>query len=201
MAACIVCIRETSPGERRVALTPETAKKFAGLGARVLLERGAGAAACFPDAAYAGVEFTDDADAALAQADVLVCVQPPANEKLSKLRPGTLVVGLLAPHADPARVQAFVDGRLTAFPLEKLPRTTRAQAMDVLSSQAGMAGYKAVLLAAQLAPRRSNRSAASSSTSASAPRARAATRANSTPRSAPSSSAGWASTCAPSTWW
>ena len=153
MAACIVCIRETSPGERRVALTPETAKKLGGLGARVLLERGAGVPAFFPDEAYAGVEFTDDADAALAQADVLVCVQPPSNERLRKLRPGAIVIGLLAPHADPARVQAFVDGRLTAFPLEKLPRTTRAQAMDVLSSQAGMAGYKAVLLAAQLAPR------------------------------------------------
>lgn len=153
MSACIVCIRETSPGERRVALTPETAKKLGGLGARVLLERGAGAPAFFPDDAYAGVEFTDDADAALAQADVLVCVQPPSNERLGKLKPGAVVIGLLAPHADPARVQAFVDGRLTAFPLEKLPRTTRAQAMDVLSSQAGMAGYKAVLLAAQLAPR------------------------------------------------
>ncbi|ODS61740.1 MULTISPECIES: NAD(P) transhydrogenase subunit alpha [unclassified Arenimonas] len=153
MAACIVCIRETSPGERRVALTPETAKKLAGLGARVLLERGAGASAFFPDEAYAGVEFTDDADAALAQADVLACVQPPSNDRLRKLKPGAVVIGLLAPHADPARVQAFVDGRLTAFPLEKLPRTTRAQAMDVLSSQAGMAGYKAVLLAAQLAPR------------------------------------------------
>ena len=153
MAACIVCIRETSPGERRVALTPETAKKLAGLGAGLLLERGAGAPAFFPDAAYAGVEFTEDADAALARADVLVCVQPPSNERLAKLRPGTLVIGLLAPHADPARVQAFIDGRLTAFPLERLPRTTRAQAMDVLSSQAGMAGYKAVLLAAQLAPR------------------------------------------------
>lgn len=153
MAACIVCIRETSPGERRVALTPETAKKLGGLGARVLLERGAGVPAFFPDEAYAGVDFTDDADAALAQADVLVCVQPPSNERLRKLRPGAVVIGLLAPHADPARVQAFVDGRLTAFPLEKLPRTTRAQAMDVLSSQAGMAGYKAVLLAAQLAPR------------------------------------------------
>ncbi|PRH81550.1 NAD(P) transhydrogenase subunit alpha [Arenimonas caeni] len=153
MAACIVCIRETSPGERRVALTPETAKKLAGLGARVLLERGAGASAFFPDAAYADAEFCDDADAALAQADVLVCVQPPTNERLARLRPGTLVIGLLAPHADAARVQAFADGRLTAFALEKLPRTTRAQAMDVLSSQAGMAGYKAVLLAAQLAPR------------------------------------------------
>ena len=153
MAACIVFIRETAPGERRVALTPETTRKLTGLGARVLIERGAGEPAFFPDASYTGAEFSDDADAALAQADVLVCVQPPANDRLARLKPGAAVIGLLAPHADPARVQAFVDGRLTAFPLEKLPRTTRAQAMDVLSSQAGMAGYKAVLLAAQLAPR------------------------------------------------
>ena len=153
MAACIVFIRETAPGERRVALTPETTRKLTGLGARVLIERGAGEPAFFPDAAYAGAEFSDDADAALAQADVLVCVQPPSNDRLARLKPGAVVIGLLAPHADPARVQAFVDGKLTAFPLEKLPRTTRAQAMDVLSSQAGMAGYKAVLLAAQLAPR------------------------------------------------
>lgn len=153
MPVCIVFVRETAAGERRVALTPETVKKLVALGARVLLQRGVGEPAFFPDAAYAGAEFTDDADGALALADVLVCVQPPSNERLGRLKPGAVVVGLLAPHADPARVEAFVGGKLTAFPLEKLPRTTRAQAMDVLSSQAGMAGYKAVLLAAQLAPR------------------------------------------------
>ena len=97
-------MQETAPGERRVALTPETTKKLVALGARVLIERGAGLPAHFPDAAYAGAEFTDDADAAIAQADVLACVQPPANARLAKLRPGAIVVGLLAPHADPARV-------------------------------------------------------------------------------------------------
>ena len=153
MAACIVFVRESAPGERRAALTPETCKKLLALGARVLLERGAGVPASFPDAAYAGAEFTDDADAALAQADVLVCVQPPANARLARLKPGAVVIGLLAPHADPARVEALLQARASAFPLERLPRTTRAQAMDVLSSQAGMAGYKAVLIAAQLAPR------------------------------------------------
>lgn len=153
MSACIVFIRESAPGERRVALTPETAKKYQALGARVLLERGAGEPASFPDAAYAGASFADDGDAALGQADVLVCVQPPSNERLARMKRGAIVVGLLAPHADPARVDALVAAGLTAFSLERLPRTTRAQAMDVLSSQAGMAGYKAVLLAAQLAPR------------------------------------------------
>jgi len=153
MAACIVFIRESAPGERRVALTPETAKKYAALGARVLIERGAGEPACFPDAGYGDVGFADDGDAALAEADVLVCVQPPSNERLARLKRGAIVVGLLAPHADPGRVEALAAAGLTAFSLERLPRTTRAQAMDVLSSQAGMAGYKAVLLAAQLAPR------------------------------------------------
>ncbi len=153
MAVSIVFVRETAPGERRVALTPETAKKLGALGARILVERGAGLSAHFTDAGYANAEFTDDGDAALAQADVLVCVQPPANSRLGKLKQGAVIVGLLAPHADAGRVDAMVAAGISAFSLERLPRTTRAQAMDVLSSQAGMAGYKAVLIAAQLAPR------------------------------------------------
>ena len=153
MAVSIVLVRESAGGERRVAMSPETAKKFTALGARLLVQRGAGLPAHFTDAAYAGAEFTDDADAALAEADVLVCVQPPDNARLARMKPGAVVVGLLAPHADPARVDTLVSSRLTGFSLERLPRTTRAQAMDVLSSQAGMAGYKAVLIAAQLAPR------------------------------------------------
>ena len=153
MAVSIVLIRETAPGERRVAMTPETAKKLTALGATIVLERGAGAAAFFADDAYAGARIVDDAATALAAADVLVCVQPPANDAFATMKPGAVVVGLLAPHADPARVPALAAAGLTAFSLERLPRTTRAQAMDVRSSQAGMAGYKAVLIAAQLAPR------------------------------------------------
>ena len=153
MAVSIVLVRETARGERRVAMTPETAKKLTALGATIVRERGAGAAAYFPDEAYAGARIVDDADAALAAADVLVCVQPPPVARLATLRRGAVVVGLLAAHADPVRVPAMAAAGLTAFSLERLPRTTRAQAMDVLSSQAGMAGYKAVLIAAELAPR------------------------------------------------
>ncbi|KAA2284178.1 NAD(P) transhydrogenase subunit alpha [Arenimonas fontis] len=155
MAVTIVCVRETAPGERRVALTPEIAKKLSALGAQVLLERGAGESAYFPDAAYAGAGavFADAPEIAVARADVLCCVQAPANDRIARMKRGALLLGLLAPHADPARVQTLLDAGVTAFALERLPRTTRAQAMDVLSSQAGMAGYKAVLLAAQLAPR------------------------------------------------
>ncbi|MGH8073330.1 MAG: NAD(P) transhydrogenase subunit alpha [Lysobacter sp.] len=147
--------RETAPGERRVALTPETAKKLVAAGARVRIERGAGFASGFVDDAYAqaGAEPVADAAAALGEADLVLCVQPPVAAQLQQLREGTVLIGLLAPQADPERAAAITDRRLVAFPLERLPRTTRAQSMDVLSSQAGMAGYKAVLIAAQLAPR------------------------------------------------
>ncbi|MBB5016551.1 NAD(P) transhydrogenase subunit alpha [Rehaibacterium terrae] len=152
MTVVVVALQESAPGERRVAITPETAKKLRGLGATVRLGRGAGDRAYFPDAAYPEVEFVDDATA-LASADVLLCVQPPPRERLAALKEGALVIGLLAPHGDDERVKLLRDRRLSAFSMELLPRTTRAQAMDVLSSQAGMAGYKAVLIAAQQAPR------------------------------------------------
>ncbi len=146
---------ETASGERRVALTPETCKKLVARGAHVRVQRGAGRPAAFVDEAYAeaGAELVDDAAAALRDADVVLCVQPPPADTLRTLREGTAVVGLLAPQADAARGEAINARKLLAFPLERLPRTTRAQAMDVLSSQAGMAGYKAVLIAAQLTPR------------------------------------------------
>lgn len=152
MSVTVACLKESAPGERRVAITPETAKKLTALGARVLVERDAGASAGFPDASYADVAF-DSADAVLAQADLLLCVQSPETATLSRLKSGAAVVGMLAAHA-PGEREAALNGRqATAFAMEKLPRTTRAQSMDVLSSQAGMAGYKAVLLGAQLAPR------------------------------------------------
>ena len=147
--------RERAAGERRVAVTPETCRKLVAAGARVQVERGAGQGCFIPDAQYAdaGATLVDDGVAAHAGADIVPCVQPPAVEAIARLLPGTVLVGLLAPEGDPARGEALRNGGIVAFPLERLPRTTRAQAMDVLSSQAGMAGYKAVLLAAQLAPR------------------------------------------------
>lgn len=155
MTITIGVARETAAGERRVSLVPETAKKLVGLGAQLRMERGAGSAAGFPDEAYAaaGVDVVADAAGALDDADVVLCVQSPPAPVLQGLKPGTVLVGQLSPEAEAARGQAITAQQLVAFPLERLPRTTRAQAMDVLSSQAGMAGYKAVLLGAQLAPR------------------------------------------------
>jgi NAD(P) transhydrogenase subunit alpha len=150
MAGTVCAVVERVPGERRVALTPEIAKKLRAAGLAVVLEKGAGVSAAFPDAAYVDVEFVDSAAAALARADVLLKVQPPEDDEIAGLREGAAVIGFLQPHTGDARIKALRDRKLTSFAMELLPRTTRAQAMDVLSSQAGMAGYKAVLIAAQV---------------------------------------------------
>jgi NAD(P) transhydrogenase subunit alpha len=148
-------VRETAPGERRVALTPETCKKLVAAGATIRIERGLGKAAHQPDSAYAdaGAELVDTADAVLSNADIVACVQPPSPAAIASIKSGAVLVGMLQPQADAARGDAIQARGIVAFPLERLPRTTRAQAMDILSSQAGMAGYKAVLIAAQLAPK------------------------------------------------
>ncbi len=153
MPFTLAVIRETAIGERRVAITPETCRKLCAAGATVLLQSGVGDAAHFPDAAYEGAEFDADANTILQRADVLLCVQPPGAERLGALKEGAIVMGLLAADTDPAREAQWLARKTTSFPLERLPRTSRAQAMDVLSSQAGMAGYKAMLIAAQVAPK------------------------------------------------
>ncbi len=139
--------------ERRVALTPETCKKFLGLGVNVHLLAGAGKPAYFADNTYIDAQVTTEADALLARADIVICVQPPEIEQIKKMRRGAVLVGSLAPFAAAQREEALLSAGVSAFSLERLPRTTRAQAMDVLSSQAGMAGYKAVLIGAELVPR------------------------------------------------
>ena len=152
MATTVAAVRETVPGERRVALTPEVAKKLKVLGARIVLQDGAGASAYFGDAAYIDCEVTDTRSA-LAEADVLLKVQPPSLDEIAALKEGAVVIGHLQPHLSPERTRALRDRKITAFAMELLPRTTRAQAMDVLSSQAAVAGYKAVLIAAEAAPK------------------------------------------------
>jgi NAD(P) transhydrogenase subunit alpha len=152
MPITVAALRETAAGERRVAITPEVAKKLRGKGIRVLLEHGAGAAAGFPDSSYADTEFAG-AESVLTQADVLTCVLPPDDSAWERLREGTIVIGQLRPYGAAERIALMGKRRLTAFALELLPRTTRAQAMDVLSSQAAVAGYRAMLIAAESAPK------------------------------------------------
>ena len=155
MAITIGIAREHAPGERRVALTPETCRKLVAAGAVVRIERGLGKGAYFTDQSYAdaGAQLVDDAGEVLADADMVLCVQAPSAETIARMKSGAVLVGSLRPQTDAARAGALQAHGIIAFPLERLPRISRAQAMDVLSSQAGMAGYKAVLIAAQLTPR------------------------------------------------
>lgn len=155
MAVRIGVVRETAEGERRTALTPETCGKLIKAGAEVVIERGVGVAAHFPDTAYevVGARLADSAGQVLAEADLVFAVQPPAYAQIAQMKQGAVLIGGIQPEADPVRANALRERGIVVFPLERLPRTTRAQSMDVLSSQAGMAGYKATLIAAELAPR------------------------------------------------
>jgi len=142
--------RETAPGERRVALVPETAGKLAAAGFDVVVEAGAGDAASFPDASYtdAGVALGD-----AWAADVLLKVRRPDEQETGRLRDGQLLIGFLDPLGDPAGVDRIAARGVTAFAMESIPRITRAQSMDALSSQATVGGYRAALLAAEHLPR------------------------------------------------
>lgn len=137
-------------GESRVAISPDAVKRLAGLGIETLVETGAGSAAGMPDGvlADAGAEIVQDAAAARAEADVLAVVRPPAPEALQGAKHGALLVGLLSPYADHARLEGYASAGVTAFAFEFVPRISRAQTMDALSSQANLAGYAAVIQAA-----------------------------------------------------
>ncbi len=148
MPITIGVLREVTPGETRVALVPEVAGKFRSAGARVLVERGAGTLAQFPDALWKDIEFADTAAAVLAAADVLVKVQPPTAEEIAALKSGAATLSFVYGHQRPELVRAMRDRRVTAFAMELVPRISRAQSMDALSSQASTAGYQAALIAA-----------------------------------------------------
>jgi NAD(P) transhydrogenase subunit alpha len=148
MPVTIGGLRERAPGETRVSLVPEIADKFAALGARVLLERGAGVSAQFPDALYKKVEWADSAEAVLAAADVLLTVQPLSVAQIQALKPGAVVIGFMQAHAQLDMVRALRERQITGFAMELVPRISRAQSMDALSSQAAIGGYKAALIAA-----------------------------------------------------
>jgi NAD(P) transhydrogenase subunit alpha len=153
MRIAVLCERE--PGEGRVALTPESVRKLVALKATVFVERGAGSLAGAVDDDYlnAGAEVLDDREAILSSADVLVVVNRPSTEDFSKLKNGAVVLGFLKPLDEPAALLPLASHGLTAFAMELIPRITRAQAMDALSSMATVAGYKAVLIAAERLPK------------------------------------------------
>ena len=156
----IAVLKERRADERRVAATPETVKKFIALGADISVEAGAGEAAGIPDSAYsdAGATIARTAGDAAKSADVTLKVRAPLAkgvdgavvDELSVLQSGTILIGLLDPYSDAERLTAYADAGISAFSMELVPRITRAQSMDVLSSQANLAGYKAVLEAANI---------------------------------------------------
>ena len=145
--------REQRPGEHRVAASPDTVKRLVGKGVEVLVERGAGAGARFADQAFAdaGARLIEEPEALYREAEIVLKVRRPlaagegAVEEMALLRPGQVLIGMLNPYQNRDQVAAYAEAGVTAFALELLPRTTRAQSMDVLSSQANLAGYRALI--------------------------------------------------------
>ncbi len=140
----IAVARETEGGEPRVAATPETVKKFKALGADVAVARGAGIASGIPDADYEAAGATVGEDVAK-DADIVLKVRRPAPNELSQYKKGALVVAIMDPYGNEAALKQMAEAGLVAFAMELMPRITRAQSMDVLSSQANLAGYRAVI--------------------------------------------------------
>jgi len=148
MSVTIGVLREIAPNETRVALVPEVADKLARDGARVVMERGAGERARFPDSLFKSVVWADGAQSVLAGSGVILTVQPLTVGQIGELKPSAVVIGFMQPHARAAEVRELVARGITSFAMELVPRISRAQSMDALSSQASIAGYKAVLIAA-----------------------------------------------------
>jgi len=153
MSLAVVVLKERAEGERRVALDPVSANKLVNKGFQVLIERGAGDAAGFSDEQYSDCTVLDDAEIILTMADIWLWVQAPATEHLANLPEGSLGVGLVLAHRNPAIIETLREHRLTCIAMELVPRINRTQPMDALSSQATVAGYQAALRAATLAPR------------------------------------------------
>ena len=152
----IAVLKESRPYEKRVAATPDTVKKMVKMGLSVAVEQGAGLHASIADSHYrdAGATIVDNLPELLADADIVLKVQRPiygidsARNELSAMKSGSALVGLLAPLSHPEDISAYAEKNITAFALELLPRITRAQSMDALSSQSNLAGFRAVIDAA-----------------------------------------------------
>jgi len=146
----IAVLKESAPGETRVACVPETVKKFLALGHSVVVQSGAGANASAPDQQFqaAGAEIA--ADGAIASADLIVKVRRPTSSEIAAIKPGAGLLALLEPYGDKGAIEALAKARIDAVAMELIPRISRAQAMDALSSQANLSGYRAVIEAAEL---------------------------------------------------
>ncbi|MCP4000760.1 MAG: Re/Si-specific NAD(P)(+) transhydrogenase subunit alpha [Gammaproteobacteria bacterium] len=148
MPVTIGVLKETTAGETRVAIVPEVINKFIDLGAQLLIETGAGEEARIPDALYEGAEFSPNPQGILSRCDILLKVQPPTPEEIAALRPEAIVIGFMQAYKQQQMARELCAKKITSFAMELVPRISRAQSMDALSSQAAVAGYKAVLIAA-----------------------------------------------------
>lgn len=145
--------RETRPGERRVAIIPEVVKKFKALGAEVCLEHDAGAGSSFSDKDFEASSLADTSAEVFDRSGTVLKVQPPSLEEVRLLKPGTMLLGFLHPYEDRERARLLCERNITSFAVELIPRISRAQSMDALSSQATVAGYQCALIAAVIAPK------------------------------------------------
>lgn len=153
MSIKVAVPKETAEGERRVAMESSVIAKLGKLGAEVLVETGAGSAANLPDTAFTGASMVASAAELYQQADIVLKVQAPSLAEIAALKDGCVLIGSLQPYQHPERIAALKAKNITSFAMELIPRISRAQSMDVLSSQAAIAGYKAAIMGADLAPR------------------------------------------------
>lgn len=148
MPVKIAVLKETRPNERRIAMVPAVADKLIKLGAQIHIQCGAGNAVKLPDSAFKNVSFVDDALTLVRDADIVLAVQPPALEVVRAMKEGAILISFVYAHKEPELTRLLRDRKITTFAMELVPRITRAQAMDALSSQAALAGYYAALLGA-----------------------------------------------------
>ena len=152
MPTRLVVPKEIAPGERRIAFEPGVAKKLAATGVKIAMQQGAALSSFFKDEDFTDVEMVADAAALYKEADLVFKVNPPTVDELNQMKDGCTVVGFMVPSKNAEMMQLMCDKKITSLAMELVPRITRAQSMDALSSQASIAGYMGVLMGAQLAP-------------------------------------------------
>jgi NAD(P) transhydrogenase subunit alpha len=153
MPTIIGIAREQHPGEHRVALVPDVAKKFRAQGADILIEKGAGEPSAYPDSAFTDIRWAENATEVWTQSDAVLCVRAPTLEQVAQMKEGAVLIGFLQPYQSIELVQALLARRITSFAVELVPRISRAQSMDALSSQAAVAGYLCAVIAADHCPK------------------------------------------------
>jgi NAD(P) transhydrogenase subunit alpha len=155
MSVSVSILRETAPNEKRIALVPESVKKLTDKGFTIYIEKGAGENARYPDSSYreSGAEVLESVKEILSRSQIILKVQPPTPEEIDAISPGSFVIGFLQHYKYPERVKMMAERNINAFAMELIPRISRAQSIDALSSQAAVAGYKAAIIAANLSSR------------------------------------------------